>query len=251
MRYILGSVKWKPTGKNRPTVRFFFYNKNIGTKKFRVSKECITKLKNILKEQRNIAGMMYKTPILTEEEALKLENEKNQQYEVIIREFREIIDPLLGHLDILINQEPEKPEDDLEYEAAKVQETTKGRPPPPAKPAKAGDKSAAVQQESKLKATLGGIESLILLIDERFIELPFETLEIFKEIPLVSRDYSLHIYYKRLKNLDYQAGSGMNAIIKKEEFKYTTYDMHTLEATGEEISEGNKNLVKYNRFVFF
>ena len=39
--------------------------------------------------------MMYKTPILTEEEALKLESEKNKQYEKIIADFREIINPLL------------------------------------------------------------------------------------------------------------------------------------------------------------
>jgi hypothetical protein len=39
-----------------------------------------------------------------------------------------------------------------------------------------------------------GIESLILLVDHRIESLPFETLKVFQKIPVLSRDFNLHLH---------------------------------------------------------
>jgi Peptidase family C50 len=46
-----------------------------------------------------------------------------------------------------------------------------------------------------------GIESLILFVDKKIESLPLESLSAFKDIPVVSRDFNLHMYMNRLKNL--------------------------------------------------
>lgn len=51
---------------------------------------------------KNIASMMYKTPILNEEEATKLEEEKNKNYEKVFSEFEEVVGPFFEHLDDII-----------------------------------------------------------------------------------------------------------------------------------------------------
>lgn len=111
------------------------------------------------------------------------------------------------NLDALINPIPKSAE---EEELASQQVTMaggKGAPPkkddkkaPPAKPApgkpaggKGGPGELAVY-ESNLPLPTSGIESLILLIDHRIESLPFETLKVFSKIPVIARDFNLHLH---------------------------------------------------------
>ena len=81
--------------------------KNFYTiKKFKLTKQVLNKLQNIQKEQQSIAGMLYKTPLQTEEEAHKMENEQNEKYMEIIKEFNETIAPYFAHIHPLLNEEP-------------------------------------------------------------------------------------------------------------------------------------------------
>lgn len=88
----------------------------------------------------------------------------------------------------------------------------KGQPPkkddkkaPPAKapakggaPGKGGDLAA---YESNLPLPTSGIESLILLIDHRIESLPIEAMKVFAKVPVVSRDFNIHLYLQRLKTI--------------------------------------------------
>lgn len=143
-------------------------------KKFKMTKDVLMKLNYILSEQKNIAGMLYKTPILTEEEAHKLEEEKNRQYEGLMEEFIEIMEPFFSHLDTYINQRPDSSKEEEEEESQAVikdqKDATTNKKPPPAKGAKGAQAQNTPVADFKLKTTTSGIESMILLVDERFIE---------------------------------------------------------------------------------
>lgn len=55
--------------------------------------------------------------------------------------------------------------------------------------------------ESNLPLPTSGIESLVLLIDHRIESLPFETLPPFSKVPVIARDFNLHLYMQRLKSI--------------------------------------------------
>jgi hypothetical protein len=48
--------------------------------------------------------------------------------------------------------------------------------------------------ESGLPFTSSGIESLVLFLDSKIQSLPLESLKIFEKIPVVARDFNLHMY---------------------------------------------------------
>lgn len=74
-------------------------------------------------------------------------------------------------------------------------------------PAKGGAKGGASKggelpaYESNLPLPTSGVESLILLIDHRIESLPLEHLDVFSKIPVVARDFNLHMYMNRLKTI--------------------------------------------------
>ena len=99
---------------------------------------------------------------------------------------------------------------------------------PPAKQAAAPAKGAPVKgQEAQLAAyesilplTTGGIESLVVIVDHCFETLPIESLAVFKSVPVVSRDFNLHVHMNRLKSVNHKAELHNNTGINKEELKY-------------------------------
>jgi hypothetical protein len=68
--------------------------------------------------------------------------------------------------------------------------------------------------------TTGGIESLVVMIDQIFETLPIESLAAFKSVPVVSRDFNLHLHMNRLKSVNHKAELHNNTGINKEELKY-------------------------------
>ena len=103
-------------------------------------------------------------------------------------------------------------------------EDPKKAPPPKAAPK--GGKPAAGQPaevaafESNIPLTTGGVEAMVILVDQMFETLPIEALGIFKKVPVVSRDFNLHLHLHRLKAVGHKAEMHNNFGINKEELKY-------------------------------
>ena len=74
--------------------------------------------------------------------------------------------------------------------------------------------------ESNLPLTSSGIESLILFIDTKIESLPIESLKVFKNVPVLSRDFNLHLYLWRLKALGHMAELHNNKGIPKESLSF-------------------------------
>ena len=53
--------------------------------------------------------------------------------------------------------------------------------------------------------TVSGIESIVLFLDSKIQSLPLESLKIFEKIPVIARDFNLHLYMQRLKSLGHIA----------------------------------------------
>jgi hypothetical protein len=85
----------------------------------------------------------------------------------------------------------------------------KKAPPPKAPAGKApagkGGPGELAAYESNLPLPSSGIESLILLVDHRIESLPFETFKVFSKIPVLARDFNLHLHMQRLKSVGHQA----------------------------------------------
>ena len=66
----------------------------------------------------------------------------------------------------------------------------------------------------------GGVESIVLLADQIFETLPLECLSVFKNVPVVSRDFNLHLHMNRLKTVGHKSELHNNQGINKEELRY-------------------------------
>jgi len=93
------------------------------------------------------------------------------------------------------------------------------------KPAgKAAPKGAAKGElavyESPLPTTSAGVEQLVLMLDSRLEDLPVEALKVFSKIPTIARDFSLHMYMLRLKQVGHQAALHNNQGLAKDNLKY-------------------------------
>ena len=100
--------------------------------------------------------------------------------------------------------------------AAEKKDDKKGKAPPPK-----GGKGYATQlaiYESNLPMTSAGLESVILLIDNKLESLPLENLKVFRDVPVMSRDFNLHMYMQiylsihiTLQNAGYRPRAVMTA----------------------------------------
>ena len=70
--------------------------------------------------------------------------------------------------------------------------------------------------ESNLPLPSSGIESLVLLLDTKLESLPLESLQVFSKVPVVARDFNLHMYTQRLKALGHQADIHNNRGLAKD-----------------------------------
>jgi hypothetical protein len=91
----------------------------------------------------------------------------------------------------------------------------------PAKGAKGGAAPAEVAAfESNIPLTTGGVESVVILVDQMFETLPIEALKVMQKVPVVSRDFNLHLHLHRLKAVGHKAEMHNNFGINKEELNY-------------------------------
>lgn len=199
-------------------------------KKFKLPDNCSTKLDGLVQSHTTAVVNYYKTPILTQGELKNLENVYSEELSNIRKELESIFEPYLAHLDEFINKEPaqEAPEEvpqvgKLGSPAFKPKEVPK-KPDPKAAPGK----GAPTVPAENVKPTKSGIESMVLLIDERYILLPFELNPLFKSVTLLSKDFSLQTYTKRTQVFTPETG-GDNLAVKKTQF--IAYDFK--EAEGE------------------
>lgn len=92
---------------------------------------------------------------------------------------------------------------------------------PPAKPGKGGAGEAVLAAyESNLPLPTSGIESLVLILDTKLQSLPLESLRVFRNVPVLSRDFNLHMYMQRLKALGHQAELHNNRGVAKDSLSY-------------------------------
>ena len=157
---------------------------------------------------------MQKTPITIEEDLINLENDAEEEITRIIRDLDIFFEPMITALNDFINPVLKSEEEELLLQQQQVagKPGQKGGPPPKAAQAKPvgkpGGKAAAGElaaYESNLPLPTSGIESLVLLIDNRIESLPFESLNVFSKIPVLARDFNLHIHMQRLKTIGHQA----------------------------------------------
>jgi len=74
--------------------------------------------------------------------------------------------------------------------------------------------------ESTLPLTTAGIESVVICVDKRLEALPFESLECFEKVAVVTRDFSLHLQMQRLNQAGHKAELHNNQGLAKEDMHY-------------------------------
>jgi hypothetical protein len=66
----------------------------------------------------------------------------------------------------------------------------------------------------------GGVESVVIMVDQAFESLPLESLSCFRTVPVLSRDFNLQMHMNRLKSVGHKAELHNNNGINKEELRY-------------------------------
>ena len=160
---------------------------------------------NALKNQlAQVKLNLQKTPITIDEDLVELEKESEREVKEILAELEKFFAPVTESLNEILH--PVKTmEPDIVQEsnpkggkagAADKKADPKAKAAAPAKgkaPAK-GVSADLPAYESTLPLTTSGIESVVILIDNRLETLPFESLEVFDKVPVVSRDFNLHLH---------------------------------------------------------
>lgn len=178
---------------------------------------------------------MQKTPITIEEDLQQLEQDSEQEIVNLVKQLEEFFRPVTEALEPIIN--PILKDSSLaDIESTQNPKDAKGKadnkkqaPPAKSKAAAKGQPAELAAYESSLPLTPSGIENLILMVDHRIDTLPIETLEVFRNVPSMGRDFNLHMHMQRLKNVGHQAALHNNHGINKEELKYIVDPPTTLE----------------------
>jgi hypothetical protein len=79
-------------------------------------------------------------------------------------------------------------------------------------------------QQKEIKKSGSGIESLVMLLDRKLQSLPFEKLQVFKDVGAKSRDTSFILLGKRYQNLNYSHETKQMNGIQKDKLRYICYD---------------------------
>ena len=169
---------------------------------------------------------MQKAPITIEEDLINLERDANEEITKLIEQLEAFFEPITSQLEPLINPVVDGMMDGAETVAQAAptkggkadpkKDDKKAKPAAAAKGAKGGAADALLAAyESTLPLTTAGIESLVLLLDAKLESLPFESLQLFRNVPVLSRDFNLHMYMQRLKALGHQAELHNNRGIAK------------------------------------
>lgn len=84
--------------------------------------------------------------------------------------------------------------------------------------------------ESPLEQAPGKIDTLVIMMDPKLFDYPLENLNVFRFIKCMSRDFSMQLYVRRLRNVGFQAAlNNSQKGIDKDKIKYVTYDFKTEE----------------------
>lgn len=184
--------------------------------KLTLSEFMLSKLRELIDRVQSFKNFMFKTPITIQEDLEEMEKEGNIELQEIIKELEVFFEPITVELNKFINVAPAEPEE----EEGKKDDKKGGKD---AKGAAKGGKDDLPKYESNLPLPNGGIESLILLPDTRLSELPLEALSVLKDIPVLSRDFSLSQYLTRLERVGHKADLHNNQGIAKDKLKFV-YD---------------------------
>lgn len=190
--------------------------------KLTLSDAIIEDLEQIKAKMVSLRSYMYKTPITIQEDLDIIEREAEEELHSIIEHTEDFLRPVFTQLNEFINPEIPEKEGEVEDEAAAAAAAgagKKGKEPPKADPKK-GAKDELAKYESNLPLPTSGIESMVLLLDSRLSGLPVEACEIFKKIPVMTRDFNLHMYTNRLTNLGHKAELHNNQGIAKDSMTY-------------------------------
>lgn len=203
-------------------------------RKFKLSETTAGKLDQLIEQQAGAVSNYYKTPLLTKIDQKTLQDECSQIMAKVRRDMENVFTDYLQHLNEFINVEPvvETPEEvntspGGKPAAQKAKDAGKKAEP------RGGNKKDVALTPEVLTPSKSGIEHIVMFIDERYILLPFQLLPIVKEVPLVSKDYSLQAYTKRMETMSSENG-GENLSLKKTQ--YIAYDFKDPEG---ELDEKN------------
>lgn len=181
---------------------------------------------------------MQKAPITIIEDLEALEKDSNIEitkmleqlevfFEPITQQLEPIINPQIHMGDALEEEDPAAPAKGAK-DAKKDDKKDKGKAPPAKGKGGAADANLAAY-ESNLPLTSSGIESLVLILDTKLSSLPLESLKVFREVPVISRDFNIHMYIQRLKTLGHQAELHNNRGISKDKLGYIVDPPKSLE----------------------
>ena len=144
----------------------------------------------------------------------------------LVQDLEEFLQPVTAVLHELIHPEIKEEEKDgdaaADPKAGKKEKKDDGKKAakPAGKPGKGGASTEVAAYESPLPLTTGGIESMVIMVDQMLETLPIESLQVFKNIAVVSRDFNLHLHLNRLKNVGHKAEMHNNQGIAKEDLSY-------------------------------
>lgn len=99
----------------------------------------------------------------------------------IVEELEIFFEPVTKELEAILHPQEMSFNQDAPKEEAKGGKNDKKKEAP-----KKGAKDELAAYESNLPLPTSGIESLVLLLDTRFMDLPFEALNLFEGIPVIS-----------------------------------------------------------------
>lgn len=147
---------------------------------------------------------MAKTPITIDEDLTELEKASEDKIQKIMAEIEKFFEPVTSSLNTIIHpvksmeaEVVQEIDPKAKAKAAPAKVDPKAKAAAPVKGGKPPVKGTAADlpaYESTLPLTTSGIESIVLCIDSRLETLPFESLEIFDKVPVISRDFNLHLH---------------------------------------------------------
>ena len=171
---------------------------------------------------KTIKHVLVKTVIVTEQELESLFKEQNEKIENILnnlennmgqditnalKEFNEIINPVIKDDDENLDKNTGK---DKKNVAAKKD----------TKPAGGAKKAGGKVDNPDIVLPNSGIEQITFLIDYRLYDLPFESISIFNKIPYKSNDFSLNTNIMRLKNVSFNPAQNAGGVSLPGNVKY-------------------------------
>ena len=184
-------------------------------------------LVEMVERLKSMKTSMQKTPITIDEDLEALERESERELAALMAQMEEFFSPVTEAINDMLHPDLTIEDDSLAAAAdPKAKGKDDGKKAAPAKaagkPGKpgAGQPAEVAAYESNIPLTTGGVESVVIMIDQFFETLPIEGLKIFEKVPVISRDFNLHLHLHRLKTVGHKAEMHNNFGINKEELKF-------------------------------